>query len=466
MTIVTQTPADVSANRSLAIAVALGFANALWALFQWAELLLARQGAVPFCNVNETFNCTAVWDSAFAATIHDVTQVPIAGWGLVWGICATMLPLWALVDGSALGRGLSASLRLTALAGAASVAGLATASAIAGALCLGCLGTYALVAAWCAVVWLRTRQTGFQEAPRGMAFAGVVAAVSFAIVLYPGLQTPHAPKKLELPTAAATSPATPSTPATPAAKTTDMFVGPATGDPARDELLERFVASLDPQALQAMSDLLRDYREAKVVSFPPARSFGFGDKGAPVKLTDWTDPLCPHCAMLHETMKEIAKSVPPGLFAVDSRHFPLDGFCNAGVQRKSEDGARCIGAKVQICMEGDAKAFEASSALFAARAQTVDAVYEAMKPFRDRKKLEGCVASKDTEAKLQSDIKTGLDLQIEGTPLLLVNGKEARPFGPLVYALILTGGADRHPAFKVLPPPRAPQVESHDGHAH
>ena len=76
--------------------------------------------------------------------------------------------------------------------------------------------------------------------------------------------------------------------------------------------------------------------------------------------------------MLHETMKEIAKSVPPGLFSVDARHFPLDGFCNSGVQRKSPDGARCIGAKAQICMEGVPKAADASGALFAARAQTGD----------------------------------------------------------------------------------------------
>ena len=470
MTPVTQAPADASANRSLALAVGLGFANALWALFQWAELLLARQGAAPFCNVNETLNCTAVWDSAAAVAVHDITQVPIAGWGLIWGIAATLLPLWALMDATALGRGLSASLRVTALAGAASVAGLATASAIAGSLCLGCIGTYVLVAAWCGVVWMRTRDTGFQQAPRGIAIAGVIVAACFGLLIYPGMQTPHAPKKLELPPVASATPS-PSTPTTPPAaptpaKTTDMFVGPGTGDPARDELLDRFMATLDPQAMQAMSDLLRDYRDSKVAEVPAPRAFSFGDKNAPVKLTDWTDPLCPHCAMLHETMKEIAKSVPPGLFAVDSRHFPLDGVCNAGVQRKSEDGARCIGAKVQICMEGDAKAFEASSALFAARAQTVDAVYEALKPFRDRKKLEACVASKETDAKLQSDIQTGLALHLEGTPLLLVNGKEARPFGPLVYALILTGGADRHPAFKGLPPPRAAGVDGGDGHAH
>jgi len=473
MTTVSQTPAE-AANKPLALAVLLGFVNALWALFQWAELLLARQGGTPFCSVDETFNCTAVWDSAFAVAVHDTTNMPIAGWGLIWGIVATLLPLWALVDRSTLERGTSAALRLTALGGVASVAGLATASAIAGALCIGCIGTYVLVTAWAVVIWLSTRQHAFANAPRGVAFAGGLVVVSFLVLLVPGMRTPHAEKKLTLPTPTASTtepppkaPTTP-TPTTPAA-TTDLFDGPPTGDATRDDLLERFVASLEPDGKQMISDLLRDYRDAPVLAVPEPRALSMGKPGAKVKLVDWTDPLCPHCAMLHETMIEIAKSVPEGVFSVESRHFPLDGVCNSGVQRKSADGVRCIGAKAQICLEGDPKANEASGALFAARAQTVDAVYDALKPFRDRQKLEACVNDPKTDAKLADDVKAALAFNIQGTPLVLFNGKEAPAFAPLVYALVLTGGADRHPAFKSLPPPRpkAPAgADPHAGHDH
>ncbi len=471
MSAVTHSPDEVKSNRPLAIAVVLGFVNALWALFQWAELLLARQGGTPFCSIDETFNCSAVWDSPFAIAVHNMTQIPIAGWGLMWGIAATILPLLALTDGGLMRRGVAAALRLTAIAGILSVAGLATASAIAGALCLGCIGTYVLVTAWSAIAWLRTRDDGFVEAPRGVAIAGAIVAVSFAILFVPGTRTPHAQAKLALPTptaATATKP-TPTTPATPpkaTPTTTDMFNGPPTGDSVRDDLLARFMDALDPQAKQAISDLLRDYRETPVVEVPPGRALATGTKDAPLKLVDWTDPLCPHCAQLHDALHEIEKSVPPGLFSVDARHFPLDGFCNDGVQRKSEDGARCVGAKAQICLEGDPKAAEASGVLFAARAQTVDAVYAALQPYKDRKALEKCVASAETDKKLQADIKAGLDLHLEGTPLLLMNGKEVRPFPPLVYALILTGGVDRHPAFAGLPTPRPKQADPHAGHGH
>jgi serine/threonine-protein kinase len=399
--------------------------------------------------------------------------VPIAGWGLVWGIVATALPLLALVDNRELSRGASAALRLTALAGVGSVAGLATASAIAGALCIGCIGTYILVTAWAAVVWMRTREHAFAEAPRGIMLAGGIALVGFLIVLVPGMRTPHAEQKLDLastttkPTDAPSKPVVPA-PATPAA-TTDMFDGPATGDAARDDLLARFVESLDPQAKQMISDLLRDYREAVAGPTPTTRALAMGDAAAKLKIVEWTDPLCPHCAMLHETMNEIEKTVPPGIFSVESRYFPLDGFCNAGVQRKSEDGVRCIGAKAQICLEANPKAHEASGALFAARAQTVDEVYKALAPFQDRKKLEACVNSADTAKKLSDDIAAAMAHNIEGTPLVLFNGKQAPGFGPLVYALVLTGGADRHPAFKSLPPPRpkpAPGADAHAGHGH
>ncbi len=459
----------VSANKPLALAVLLGFVNALWALFQWAELLLARQGGTPFCSIDETFNCSAVWDSTFAVAVHDLTQVPIAGWGLIWGIVATVLPLWALVDNSTLGRGTSAAMRLTALAGMASVAGLATASLIAGALCIGCIGTYVLVTAWAVTVWLRTREPAFANAPKGLAFAGALTVLSYAILFVPGMRTPHAEQKLTLPKTSST-PSTPTT-TTPqsAAATTDMFDGPPTGDSDRDDLLQRFVASLPPEGLQTLSDLLRDFRDTPVVQPSPSRALAIGTDKAIVKIVEWTDPLCPHCAMLHETMNEIAKSVPAGVFSVDSRYFPLDGLCNSSVQRKSEDGVRCIGAKAQICLEGDPKAHDASGALFNARAQSVDAVYTALAPFRDRKKLEACVNDPKTQAKLDDDIKSALVFDIQGTPLVLFNGKEAPAFGPLVYALVLTGGTDRHPAFKALPMPRPKPpagADPHAGHAH
>jgi protein-disulfide isomerase len=470
---VAASPGDAARGRGLlGGAVALGALNALWALFQWAELLLARQGGTPFCSINATFNCGLVWDSALAVAVHDVTRIPIAGWGLAWGLVATALPLVVLVDGRVLRRGGSSALRFTALAGLASIAALGAASLAAGALCLGCLGTYALVLGWSWCAWRATRGAGLSEPARGALGAGALAAASALVLLYPGIKTPHATTKLALPTsdaAAGVPPGAAGVPAAAAAKpaTPGPFNGPPTGDPVRDDLLKRFMATLDAPTKQAMSDLLAAYRDATPAALGQPRWLAMGDANAAVRVTEWTDPMCPHCAMLHDVLDEIKKSVPPGLLSVEPRHFPLDGFCNPGVQRKSEDGARCVGALASICLEGDPRGFEATGALFAARAQTVDAVYEAFKPFRDAVQLKKCVDSEGTKKKLQDDIAAAMQFNIEGTPLVLVNGRELRFVPPLLYALVLTGGAWQNAAFADLPPPRPlPAGGDHAGHGH
>src|SRR5438105_11550667 len=88
----------------LGLLVAGGFFASLWALFQWAELLVARAGGTPFCSISETFDCSAVWDSPFAQAVHNMTMVPVAGWGRMWGILATLIPLLALTDPATLAK--------------------------------------------------------------------------------------------------------------------------------------------------------------------------------------------------------------------------------------------------------------------------------------------------------------------------------------------------------------------------
>jgi hypothetical protein len=77
------------------------------------------------------------------------------------------------------------------VAGAVVVAVMVTASAIAGAICIGCIGTYVLVAAYAAVALRRWRLAGLPEWPRAAALAAGAAAAAFFLLLYPGLHTPR-----------------------------------------------------------------------------------------------------------------------------------------------------------------------------------------------------------------------------------------------------------------------------------
>ncbi|RMG20775.1 MAG: cupin, partial [Deltaproteobacteria bacterium] len=168
---------------------------------------------------------------------------------------------------------------------------------------------------------------------------------------------------------------------------------------------------------------------------------------------DFTDIRCPHCRKLHEDLGTLREEVGD-LFSIDNRHFPLDSSCNAKLPMPPKDGVSCLAAKAQICMEGDPKAWDFSSALFEAqRDLSEQKIYEIASRFTDVDRLKACMRSEQTEATLQDDIALAWNLGIEGTPLVFVNDRRAPSFSGLLYLLILNEGRSTHPAFKALPPP-------------
>ena len=237
------------------------------------------------------------------------------------------------------------------------------------------------------------------------------------------------------------------------------FDGPSTGDPARDEALDALMAQLAaPEARQVMSNVLADYESApQSPGVPPARAI-LGEANATVKIVDWTDPLCPHCADLHAALDEIRRATPPGTIAIEPHFYPLDNACNPSVQRKGDTGeVRCTATKALICLESEPEKLAVAQKLVFENQQalaTVDKVFETLKPIADRKQLEACIASPETAKKLASDIEYANKNHLEGTPLVLLNGKEVKPFAPILYALALTGGKTKAGPFKVLPAPK------------
>jgi serine/threonine-protein kinase len=186
-----------------------------------------------------------------------------------------------------------------------------------------------------------------------------------------------------------------------------------------------------------------------------------------IRVVDWTDPLCPHCAELHEVLDEII-NIAPGSISVESHFFPLDGLCKPSVERKTEVGeVRCIATKALMCLEGDAEKFHLGQKLIFdnQRDLTVDRVWQLLSGNSDKKTLEACMTSPELQKKLDDDIASADANHLEGTPLVLMNGKTVKPFGPILYALALTGGKTKIEAFRSLPPPLAAH-EGHDGHEH
>jgi protein-disulfide isomerase len=458
--------------RGLALVISLGVAHALWALFQWTQLVAARTGGTPFCGLGDLdpASCAHVWDSAFASTVQEWTGVPVAGWGLIWSLAAVALPLWALVERASPeppadsakkpGAAWAATIWL-AIGGAAAIIVLLIASMMTGALCTTCVLTYTLVASYVAACFV---QTPPQTVPlsRGVSLAAGSLAVAFVLLFIPGLQTPmneSAEARKALLKATAEAPVEESS----SQQSSEQSPHPPLDD-TPGHLVARLLQQLPPQLLQAFADELHRYREAPTVELRAARAL-MGPTTAAVRMTEFTDVLCSHCANLHETISQLQTAVPADALAVEPRHFPLDAGCNPTIEGEPVAPVRCLAARATICFEGRPTAFEFAGSLYEHQQDlSEEQVYALAEPHISRVELRACVNDPATEAKLQDDIAWATEHDIDGTPLVLINGKRVAAFGPLLYALILTGGEADHPVYANLPKPQV--GDPHAGHQH
>ena len=432
---------------SLAGLTAVGVVAALWALFLWSELVLSRVGGTPFCALGGAADCSAIWSSGFATAVHRLSGLPVAGWGLAWGLAAAGLPLLALVR-YAEGRpdaSLVSAIRLTAAAGVATVVVMAAASAVERAFCLGCIVTYVLVGGYSGIALIGWPRAGLPQVVRGAIVAAGSTALAVLLLLYPGLRTPRATGEAGREAIAS-------------AAASRAHAG--TGDVARDQQVQELVASLSPELTQTLADSLGIYRSEPERAPIPARALK-GPADAPVRITEFTDVRCDRCAELHETLAALRGSLPPGSFSVDSRQFPLDAECNPLLQGPPRDPVRCLAARARICLEGHAQATAFDAALFAEqKSLTPDRVLALAAPHLPRGGLEACMTSEATAARLRSDIELASRYEPDGTPIVVVNGRRGTSFGPFLYALVLTRGSADHPAFASLPPPN-PRAHLH-----
>ena len=440
-------PAVVTA-RTWAKLTALGAVSALWSLFLWMELLLLRTGGRSFCATGGKFDCSSIWNGAFASSVHRVTGLPIAGWGLVWSTVAFSLGLAGLLRAADRRPDpviLSAT-RLTAAAGILGVAIMIAESAAAGAVCIGCIGTYLIVLAYGAVALLRWRRTGMPEAGRGAMLAGGLAVATFVLLLYPGMKTPKSTGEAgrqAIQTAAERSGGSPDAPIAPSTR--------GTGDPQRDRALSELVGSLDPSMKQLLADSLAIYRASSRQELPPPRAL-VGSDLAPVRITEFTDILCEHCASLHQTLRTLRESVPPGSYSVDARQFPLDGRCNPMMEPYKGDDVRCISAKLRIAAEPLGKEPDLAAALFEKQEGLKrDQAIQIASRFLSKTQIDAALTSPAVQATLEQDISTASRFDSDGTPIVAINGRKGTSFGPFLYAMVLTRGNPDHPAFDSLP---------------
>ena len=469
----TETPTEQNHNPSgYKIATALGAANLGWAVFQWFELIKVRQGGKPACALNDSFDCAAVWDGGFASAVHAATSMPIAGWGTVWGIMALLLPLMVLQKNS---NAYKAATRLVALAGLASIPVLGGASFSMGVFCLWCIITYVLVAAYALALHFKTEGGLFTDLGQGVPASAGFLVVGVALAAYPASKTPKnqakaglaalkdATKNLKAPPAE--SAPTPGPSANPANAQAPVLQKKPVTKAEKDLQLASFLRQMPPEALQLISNFLAEYQKAKTLPTKPVRS-AHGSAEAPVLITDFTDAQCGHCAEFVSAMGDLEYAAPLNAFRLEARHFPIDGSCNPAIPSK-RDALSCYAAKAQICLEGHPKAHEFTKLIFQNQRQlSIEVVNMLAQTLAPDINVSSCVSQKSTAAKLEEDIQYALEHDIQGTPMILVNGRKASAFPPFLFSIMMAEGDGNHPAFAALPKAQERPKDPHAGHNH
>lgn len=435
------TPPPVLSSLLLA-AAGLALATTGWAAFLWQQLLVSRRGGDPYCALGGT-GCASLWDGAFANQVHAWTGLPVAGWGVAWGLVALVVALvaWRQVRAGRSPEPAWSAAAWVAAAGAVGVLVLLGAGLRAGEFCSNCAIIQILVATYAGVVFVGRSALAPSEGRRGALLAFGATVGGFLLLLYPGQATPRAGGHL-------------GTAALSASATAD--------DP--DASLRAMLEGLDPAQRQTLANARAAYAQAKPVRPRLPRTL-VGDPFAPVRLTTFTDSGCGHCAVFHEALEQLLAVLPPGRMAVEQRVFPLDGSCNTAVRARGRAQV-CLAAQVRVCLEDDPRALDLAGWLHTDAAPLgTESIYTVAERLASRAEIEACVASGETSRKIAEDIDLALEAGLQGTPFLLVNGRPAPAFVPFLYALALTGGELDHPVFDGLPAPVAAQP-GHEGHAH
>ena len=120
---------------------------------------------------------------------------------------------------------------------------------------------------------------------------------------------------------------------------------------------------------------------------------------------------------------------------------------------------------MQLCLEGTPQYLSVRRELFENQERlSPELIWEIATKAKSMMELSACVASPETQATLEADIKYALEFKIDGTPLVLLNGRATLPVKDFIYGMALAKGDSQSPLFGVLPKPLGPE-HAHE-HAH
>ncbi|MGE0614008.1 MAG: thioredoxin domain-containing protein [Bacteriovoracia bacterium] len=156
-----------------------------------------------------------------------------------------------------------------------------------------------------------------------------------------------------------------------------------------------------------------------------------GPKDAPVTIVKFADYQCPSCKVGANIVHPLLKQFP-GKIRLVSRNFPLDSACNRLVQSAMHPVA-CRAAKVALCGSQQGKFDEMYTSIYDQQEKLSDAMLMeiAEKAQLDMAKFKICLDSPEVQAAIARDVDEGEVLKLQGTPTFFVNGKRLNQMLPL-----------------------------------
>jgi protein-disulfide isomerase/uncharacterized membrane protein len=430
-------PRGIGRVRLLAI-LALCLVNAALAgllLLQHHGESAASAAVGQVCGQGADSGCDKVAHSRFA----EVRGMPLGGIGLVFYGSLAVLVLLALLAGpeTRAAAGALALLALT-LALAVDVALLGVQWFAIGAFCKVCLLTYA-VNVLALVMALPARRDGrvVGEAllrPDGrLAFAGWAIAT---VVLGGGVVAAESALDHRERDRVAGLLGTPAAAPAPSAAA-EPLVSPAPGSDVARFQEEARVATEQARRLQEILDdprKLDQYfaekaaREFEQGPVHPLKLDGTPYKGpaqAPVRVTEFSDFLCPFCKNIAGAFASYLPS-SAGRVSVYFKNYPLDSECNPNVPNTVHPGA-CNLARGGLCAHEQGRFWPYHDKVFfgtpLSNPTKADVVRLAGEAGLDGAAFQSCLEAPRIKDKLAAEIAEGKTSGVDATPTLFVNGK-------------------------------------------
>ncbi|MBP7212516.1 thioredoxin domain-containing protein [bacterium] len=178
----------------------------------------------------------------------------------------------------------------------------------------------------------------------------------------------------------------------------------------------------------------------------PFKSSGniLGDKDAKVVVDIYSDYRCPICYTENLMIYRVAKELANVKFV--HHNLPLDIDCNRNLTQPFHQGS-CMMARYAFASEKQGKLWDLNSELFEQQPNDEKAILKIAKKLGlDTDKLQKDANSEEAKLSIEKDINDATNLNIDGTPAIILNGKiysGVKPYYELTDMLKKAGAVDR-----------------------